>query len=239
MQTTGTDAPVPVVRVDLWGVASTAIPASLLSMARDRAIRRRPGVRFAKLLGTGDGRTFTARDADLHHWALLTCTDDEAAARALDADPVLTRWTGRSEEHLRLLLRPLASRGTWSGRRPFGDPAAPSWDGPVVAVTRARLRVGRMRRFWAAVPPVSASLHAGAGPVLAVGIGEAPFGLQGTLSVWADSLALTGWAYRSPEHLAAVRATPVESWYAEELFARFGLLDAEGTFGDRPLALTR
>lgn len=267
MHTAGTALPAPVVRVDLWGVPSRAIPASLLSMATDRAIRRRPGVRFAKLLGTGDGRTFTARDADLHHWALLTCIDDEAAARALDTDPVLLRWAGRSQEHLRLLLRPLASRGTWSGRRPFGNPvggdsvagdpaaggpAAPRWDGPVVAVTRARLRVGRMRRFWAAVPPVSASLHAaagsgvgggagagaGAGPVLAVGIGEAPIGLQGTLSVWSDSRALTSWAYRSPEHLAAVRATPVEGWYAEELFARFGLLDARGTFDDRPLALS-
>jgi hypothetical protein len=228
---------VPVVRIDLWGVRSRGVPAALVSMARDRSIRARPGVSFAKLLGTGDGRTFTARDADVHHWALLTCCDDEARARSLDDDPVLRRWSGRSTEHLRLLLTPLSARGTWSRRTPFGSPGNPPWSGPVVAVTRARLRAGRMRRFWSAVPPVSASLRDGAGPVLAVGIGEAPIGLQGTLSIWADATTLTAWAYRRPEHLAAVRATPEQGWYAEELFARFGLLAADGTFRHRTLDL--
>lgn len=232
----------PVVRVDIWGVPSRAVPAALVSMARDRGLRHRPGVRFAKLLGTGDGRTFTARDADVHHWALLTCTADRAAALALDGAPALRRWAVRSDEHLRLLLDPVSSRGTWSGREPFGRPGArggPRWDGPVVAVTRARLRVGRMRRFWSAVPPVSASLHSadGPGPVLALGIGEAPVGLQGTLSVWSDAATLRSWAYRGPAHLAAVAATPVEDWYAEELFARFRLLEASGTFGHRELAV--
>ncbi len=232
-----TDA--PVVRVDIWGVPSRSVPAAFAAMAHDRGIRRRPGVQFAKLLGTGNGRTFTARDADVHHWALLTCSPDRETALGLDADPVLRRWADRSEEHLRLLLDPLSSRGTWSGREPFGRPAAgarPRWDGPVVAITRARLRLGHLRRFWAAVPPVSASLHTGDGPALAVGIGEAPVGLQGTLSVWSDPRTLQAWAYRRPEHLAAVRATPVENWYAEELFARFRLVNASGTFERRELA---
>jgi len=230
---------VPVVRVDIWGVPTRSVPAAFAAMAHDRGIRRRPGVQFAKLLGTGNGRSFTARDADVHHWALLTCSPDRETALGLDTDPVLRRWADRSEEHLRLLLDPLSSRGTWSGREPFGRPPAgarPWWDGPVVAITRARLRLGHLRRFWAAVPPVSASLHTGDGPVLAVGIGEAPIGLQGTLSVWSDPRTLQAWAYRRPEHLAAVRATPVENWYAEELFARFRLVDVSGTFERRELS---
>ncbi len=62
--------------------------------------------------------------------------------------------TGWPQERLRLDLRPVVSRGRWSGRQPFGDPVpARATDGPVAAVTRARLRRRRTLRFWSAVPP--------------------------------------------------------------------------------------
>ena len=72
--------PVPaLVTLHLWRVE--AVPRALLRMGLDRArVRRTPGLRFAKLLGTGDGRTFTVRDADPHLWGLLaTWTSPEAA----------------------------------------------------------------------------------------------------------------------------------------------------------------
>jgi hypothetical protein len=103
------------------------------------------------------------------------------------------------------------------------------WDGPVAAVTRARLVPRRAAAFWRAVPPVSADLHAGPGLRLAVGIGEAPVGLQGTFSVWDDAAALNDFAYRRSPHVAVVERTAREQWYAEELFARCALLGAEGT----------
>jgi hypothetical protein len=46
--------------------------------------------------------------------------------------------------------------------------------------------------------------------------------------VWRDPASLVGFAYRQPEHQAAVDATPVRRWYAEELFARFAVLDVDG-----------
>ncbi len=45
------------------------MPLALLRMGYERlSLRSVPGLRFAKLLGTGDGRTFTLRDADPRHW---------------------------------------------------------------------------------------------------------------------------------------------------------------------------
>ncbi len=68
---------------------------------------------------------------------------------------------------------------------------------------------------------------------LAVGIGEAPVGLQGTFSLWSDAAALQEFAHRRPAHTAVVARTATEGWYAEELFARFAVLDVRGTYAGR------
>ena len=227
--------PVPaLVTVHLWRVPTSAVPRALARMALDRGrVRRTAGVRFAKLLGTGDGRTFTARDADLHRWGLLATWADAGAAARFERSDVVRAWADDAQESVRLDLLPVASRGRWSGREPFGDPAPRRTDGPVAALTRARLRPTRAATFWRAVPPVSADLHTHAGLRAAVGIGEAPLGLQGTLSLWSDAAALRGFAHRSPAHLDAVRRTAEVGWYAEELFARFAVVGVEGTLDGR------
>ena len=71
---------------------------------------------------------------------------------------------------------------------------------------------------------------------IAFGIGEAPLLRQGTISVWSSAEAMKTFAYRSPQHAAAVAATPEQNWYAEELFTRFALLDATGTIDGMAVA---
>ncbi len=116
------------------------MPAALVRMGLDRGrVRRTPGVRFAKLLGTGDGRTFTVRDADPLRWGLLTTWATAEHARAFEDGPVVRGWRALATEQLRLDLRPTVSRGRWSGREPFGAPRRPKEQGPVAAITRARL----------------------------------------------------------------------------------------------------
>ena len=231
--------PVPaLVTLHLWRVAPGAVPRALARMGLDRArVRRTPGLRFAKLLGTGDGRTFTVRDADPLRWGLLATWADAEAARRFAADSAVTRaWRSIADETFRIDLRPTASRGSCSGREPFGDPAPSRGDGPVAAITRARLRPTRAATFWRAVPPVSLDLHTHTGLRAAIGIGEAPVGLQGTFSLWDDAAALRHFAHRSAAHVDVVRRTAEVDWYAEELFARFAVVGAEGTWDGRVLA---
>ncbi len=231
----------PLVTLHLWGVPRRAVPAAVARMALDRApLRRTHGLRFAKLLGTGDGRTFTVRDADPRHWGVLAVWAAAEHAAAFEDGPVTRAWgrlSDRDGERLRVRMRPLASRGTWAGRRPFGDPEPAPYDGPVAAVTRARIAPRRLVTFWRAVPPVSADLHRTAGLRLAVGIGEAPVGLQGTFSLWDSPAALRSFAYDRAPHLAAVRRTAELGWYTEELFARLAVLDVEGTLAGRAYPL--
>jgi hypothetical protein len=227
----GTGHRLPHVTLTFWGVPGSAVPAALSRMALDRRhLRRAPGLQFAKLLGTGDGRTFTVRDADPYHWGLLAVWDRAQAAEDFTSGVTHHRWEALANERLHLTLRPLASRGRWAGREPFGDPSPRRTDGVVAALTRARIRTTKARTFWRSVPPVSADLHASDGLLLAVGIGEAPLGLQGTFSLWSSGAALTEFAHRRAPHLEAVARTAREGWYAEELFARFEVVSAHGSF---------
>ncbi|NAZ88729.1 monooxygenase [Kineococcus sp. T90] len=227
------------VTLDVWGVAPRAVPAALARMALDRPLlARAPGARFAKLLGTGDGRTFTVRDADPLHWAVLVAWASPGDAAAFEGSPTVRAWRRLAHERLRVELEPLTSRGRWGGREPFGGEdlrAARAHTGPVASITRARLR-GRPRRaasFWRAVPPVSADLQRVPGLRCALGVGEAPLGYQGTFSVWESTEALRGFAHRRAAHVDVMDRTAAEGWYAEELFARFAVRSLTGTLGGR------
>jgi hypothetical protein len=80
----------------------------------------------------------------------------------------------------------------------------------------------------------SLNSYRGEGGLLAAfGVGEAPAGWQGTLSVWRNAADLRAFAYQGAAHSAAIRRTKETGWYAEELFARFGVVRAEGSLDGR------
>jgi hypothetical protein len=119
------------VTLHLWRVPRRAVPAAVLRMGVDRrAVRGTAGVRFAKLLGTGDGGSFRVRDADPRRWGLLASWADRASARAFERSAVAARWRRLAEETWRVELRPLSARGRWSGQEPFGRPTGGRAGGP-------------------------------------------------------------------------------------------------------------
>lgn len=219
----------------LFRVSALRVPAAVARMALDRRpLRRTPGLRFFKLVGTGDGRTFTVRDADPTRWALFAVWESPADAERFEASsPVAAAWGRLADERWRAHLRVVRSRGTWAGIDPFPAPAEDETTGPVAALTRARIKWHLAARFWRSVPPVSAALHQQPGLRFAIGFGEAPVGLQGTLSLWDSPQALTSFAYGSEQHRSVVRATSQLQWYSEELFARFNIVRSTGTIDGR------
>ena len=212
-------------------------------MVRHRApLRRVPGLRFARLLGTGHGHSFTPGDADPRHWALLAAWDSAQQAATFDRDALVSQWDAHSEERWRVRLTPVSSVGSWSGATPFGSrrvtTAARVAGAPCAVLTRARLTPRKAAAFWRATPPVAAAVAAAPGLRFARGIGEAPVGLQATFSVWDDPAAASAFAYDCPAHRAVVDRTGPEGWYAEQLFARFAVIDASGEVNGRdPLSV--
>ena len=210
-----------------WNIRPRNIGFALLRMALDRgALRRLSGVRFAKMLGTGKGETFTPRDADANRWGALVVIDS-ANVQALDNSKLVKRWRAHSLSEVRYLLDPISSHGLWAKTNPFAYSAVQT-DGEVIAITRARIKWFQNLRFWRAVPPVTQSLHSSPGLINTIGIGEAPIGLQGTFSHWQTGAALRNFAYKGAAHQDAIAATERHNWYAEELFARFAVRDIRG-----------
>ena len=200
-------------------------------MATDRRkLKRDHDISFFKLIGTGTGQTFTPRDADPTLWGLIITIPEQALAK-FDSGSVVSTWRAFANSEVRYLATPISSHGNWSGQEPFAVDAelSKSWQGKVLALTRAKIHWSKNLQFWRAVPPVIESLRDCPGVESAIGIGEAPIGLQGTLSIWSDGKALRDFAYKGTAHSTVIRQTLSQGWYSEELFARFALLEVRGS----------
>jgi hypothetical protein len=213
-----------------FSIPRKSIPFAFWSMAIDRIRSRKfTGISFSKLLGTGTGKTFTPSDADLLQWGMVVVIDKERLA-AFDESAIIKSWRKRSTSEFRAILNPLSSHGFWSKRDPFSPTHAISNpDAQIAAITRARIKWNHNLRFWKAVPPVVTDLHSSPGLIAAIGIGEAPIGLQGTFSLWESAAALRSFAYKGQAHQVAIEQTATIGWYSEELFARFEVLDLRGS----------
>jgi hypothetical protein len=213
--------------VYFWRTKAIFIPLAIIFMAINKIqLKRLSGVSFIKLLGTGKGESFTPRDADPFRWGMLM-TIDENQIDVLDKSFVVKGWQKICISEYRVILKPISSHGFWSGKQPFSLDKF-EWNGKIAAVTRARIVWRKNLIFWRAVPPVTESLHQSPGLLNAIGIGEAPIGLQGTFSIWKDAASLRDFAYKGQAHSEAIRATSANQWYSEELFARFAVIEERG-----------
>ncbi|MGW0808552.1 spheroidene monooxygenase [Nonomuraea sp. NPDC002799] len=209
-------------------------------MAFDRPLLRgTAGLTFWRLLGTGRGRSMSL-GADLRRWALFAVWRQEADLEAFLRDsPIPARWREEAHEGWQVRLAPLASRGTWSGRAPFGRLAArrAAAGGPVAVLTRASIRARRLVAFYRSVPPVDRLLRRQDGCLASVGMGEWPLARQATFSLWRDQEAMRRFAYEDDAHLRVTARVREHGWYGEQLFTRFTPYASEGRWnGADPLA---
>ena len=219
------------VRLDITRVRSRHILIAFSLMARQRlSMRKLPGLTFYKLMGTGSGKTFTVRDADLNHWCVLSVWETQEDSLAYLASKPAMQWRKIALTEANIELEPLSAKGTWAKKSPFGNPVPEKWDGLTAALTRASIKPRWWREFWRSVPPVSADLNSTSGLITSLGIGEAPIGLQGTFSIWETNESITAFSSKQKPHAAVIARTHETGWYSEELFARFKVKKLSGTF---------
>jgi hypothetical protein len=214
----------------LWKIPSKSIAFALIRVAIDRfLIRKIASVTFSKSLGCGKGEKFSPTDADIHRWGLLVCLDEGDLAD-FDNSALILGWRNRASREFRVLLNPISSHGLWSGKSPFDFASKPiDKTNEIASITRARISFFQAIRFWRSIPPVAQSLHESPGLIHAIGIGEAPIGLQGTFSMWASYDDLRNFAFKGLAHQKAISDTKRFHWYSEELFARFSVIEKRGS----------
>jgi heme-degrading monooxygenase HmoA len=207
-------------------------------------LRKTRGLRFWKLLGSGAGGGFSLKPDWSRYGLLAVWENRQAAEEFFSSSKLMRQYRERAFEIYTLKLLPVRSRGAWSGTNPFLPAASVVTDAvasipaaPIVVLTRAAIHLNKLRRFWSFVPPTTLEINNAPGLIASIGVGEAPFVRQATISVWESERAMQEFAYRSPVHARVIKLTREENWYGEELFARFTPVASEGTWnGQDPLA---
>lgn len=222
------------------------IPFAILSMAVFRiSLLLRKSISFWKLMGCGNNGTFDM-NPDWQQWGILCVHKEQTLENALLLIPknlygnfIHSWWHFFGCEIYTILLNPIQSHGYWNGKQPFGDTNKTTHPaGGVMAVlTRATIRMNRLKNFWKNVPAVAQKIAGAEGFITSVGIGEWPFIRQATFSVWQSKEHMQNFAYKMHEHAEVIKKTKQENWYSEELFARFKIIAVKGSMkGQNPLA---
>lgn len=194
---------------------------------------------FWKLCGSGVGEGFTPLPNTGVYAILATWPDEETARARIGSLSVFRNYRRRASEDWTVYLAPVSARGRWSGIEPFA-PWRAAEDGPLAAITRASIKARSMPRFWGKEPDISKAIGANRDVLFKIGIGEAPLIRQITFSIWPDAKTMSAFARASGPHARAVKAVREGDWFAEELYARFRVLSAEGVWnGAEPLPRLR
>jgi len=194
-----------------------------------------PDVAFFKMLGCGGGKGYSLKP-NLSRYALLIVWNSEKQAASVLDSAIYKHILPRSAEQYTIFLKPISSKGSWSG---FSDwqPSLPDNDNRlIVAITRATIKPKFLYGFWKMTPKVKRDHEKTNGLILTQGLSEKPILEQCTFSIWSSKEAMEEFAYRS-FHSEAVFATRKADGFSEEMFTRlqpigtYGTLDGEDPVG--------
>jgi heme-degrading monooxygenase HmoA len=197
--------------------------------------KRVPGLEFFKLMGSGAKNGFS-KMLNVNVYALLSVWESEQAAKAyFEESKHFSEFRTRATEFWTVYMNTNKAHGKWSGRNPF-QPIHAYQSGPIAVITRARIKFRFLRKFWSYVPSVSKNMDGRDGSILSIGIGEYPWFMQATFSLWEDEESMRKFAYQSKVHSEVIHQTRTLGWYSEELFANFIPYKTVGTWeGQDPL----
>jgi hypothetical protein len=186
-------------------------------------------IHFYKLMGCGKNGTFDIHP-DFNQWALMVFYNaPELKGASENIIPIKLVggfiagwWKVFKVKTNMFLLEPYTGHGSWDGREFLsGHKGVEDPSGEIGVLTRATIKLSRLRSFWRAVPGAAENLTQTEGLNYSVGIGEVPFIKQATFSIWENAESMKNYAYKMRAHQEVIRKTRKEGWYSEEMFLRF------------------
>lgn len=199
-------------------------------------------VSFYKLMGTGKNGTFD-KNPDWQQWSIITVLKGDADLKdytGIENDTAFIqkyygsfisgwfRFFGCTTSTL--LMEAIESHGFWDKKRVFGNlPPKSEYEGPIAVITRATIRLNKLKFFWENVAPVAAHMATANGFRFSIGVGELPLIKQATFSIWDSKAAMKAFAYGMKEHAEVIQKTRKQDWYSEDMFTRFKIIQVLGS----------
>ena len=189
-------------------------------------LKKTPGLKFYKLLGTGAGAGFSLFP-DFSTYSILCVWDDSKSANDfINNSEHSIKISKKAFSRNDYFLKPIKSHGKWDGINPFNvNDSKFDKNKPVAIITRATLNFTKLIEFWNSVPKASNAIKNAKGVLWFKGIGELPFIQQATFSIWENLESVTNFAYKDLNHSDIVKKTKKRKWYKEDLFSRFVIID--------------
>lgn len=189
-------------------------------------LKKTPGLKFYKLLGTGAGAGFSLFP-DFSTYSILCVWDDSKSANDfINNSEHSIKISKKAFSRNDYFLKPIKSHGKWDGINPFNvNDSKFDKNKSVAIITRATLNFTKLIEFWNSVPKASNAIKNAKGVLWFKGIGELPFIQQATFSIWENLESVTNFAYKDLNHSEIVKKTKKRKWYKEDLFSRFVIID--------------
>lgn len=202
-----------------------------------------PGLRFSKVMGSGQGGGFGLRPSASHQ-GLVCVFSDRGSAQRFCSQAGARAFIDRAREYWMGMLDVTSSRGAWDQHAWAVCPDHDKVDatssvagaGPVASLTRASIRPASVMAFWRHAPAAQADLAAASGCELAVGLGEAPVVRQCTFSLWEDEASMVRYAHTGA-HRRAIASAYRHEFFSESMFVRMRVLAMEGVWQGRAFNL--
>jgi hypothetical protein len=199
---------------------------------------------FYKLMGCGKNGSFDIHP-DWNQWAILVFVKERPSMDGYNenADPfykemygsfIANWWRRFNCERWSISLELTEGHGSWDGQKlsPVQKKNIPP-AGPVAVLTRATIRLHKLRDFWKNVEPVARQMQNAPGLISSLGVGELPFIRQATFSIWESTEEMKKFAYSMQEHREVIKKTRKENWYSEDMFLRFRPISSFGSLKGR------
>ncbi|TDG34980.1 DUF3291 domain-containing protein [Pedobacter changchengzhani] len=220
-----------IVALTITKYRTAAIPFAFMGMAILRVpLWLNKKCSFWKLMGSGKNAQVDL-PPDFKHWGIITAWANVEDCDEFYKNSFAIKWFKFfAIEDFTILLNPLSAHGLWEGKQPFTlDKNSNKKDGRVAVITRAGIRLNKVKEFRENIKRAADAMRVAPGYILSAGIGELPFVMQATFSIWESAELMKSYAYKSHDHADVIKLTRERKWYSEELFARFEIIRSEGS----------
>ena len=134
-------------------------------------------------MGTGKNGTFD-KVPDLSQWAILITYEGNLTVKAQFGNFIVKWFDLFCKKQTIYILKPIEGHGLWDRKKVFGNlPATTDYEGEIAVLTRATIRLNKLRYFWRNVAPIASQMSKTEGFKNSYGVGEVPWVKQATFSV--------------------------------------------------------